>query len=163
MINNLRTYDINADITLGGSKCPAFYVLFVQSIIKDGKEARRLWVTALVPTRSKFIKAYFSADDAISRFIVNQSTGSFADTPTAEQLKILGDYVRNDLKDRTAMFPISIIFQIVIFIAMELYRYWRDKRKYEALENSYVDIISTYSDNEYLEAEAVDWGDCWGD
>lgn len=156
MIKNLRTYDINADITLGGTTCPAFYTLFVQSVVKDGKEARRLRVTAIVPSRSKFVDICFSADGGISYFIAHQPTGPLADTSLAVQ-KVLTDYVQNDLKEKTAMFPVTIIFQIVLFIAMELYRYWRDKRKYEALENTFNDIKATYNDNEYLEAEAVDW------
>lgn len=123
----------------------AIYDFEVQSVVKDGEEARRLHI------RVKDRDYYFTADNFIHRY--NQSGfKSHIDLPV-----IVLDYVETDLNDRTAEFPVSIIFQIVLFIVMELYRYWRDKKKYEETEDKYDDKISTYNDNEYLEVDQAGW------
>ena len=123
----------------------AVYDFEVQSVVKDGEEARRLYI------RVKDRDYYFTADDIIRRYSQNNPKSNFK-----LPVEVL-DYVETDLNDKTAGFPITIIVQVVLFILMELYRYWRDKKKYEEEEEKYEDNISTYNDNGYLEADGVRW------
>ena len=152
----LRSFKTNDAIKIDNGWYPAYYTVSLHSVEKGGREARRLHIDAIVPAKDGILYSNFTADAFIPYFITNKPKGPLADSFGAVQ-KVANEYVTEELKDKTAMFPISIIFQIVLFLVMELYRYWRDKRRYEELENTFRDTIITYNDNEYLEAEGIDW------
>ena len=140
----------------------ADYEFRIQSVVKGAKEARQLQITRKVQPKGimKCEDALFTftADGFIDYYKEHRLSGMFADS-SMSIWKLGNDYISNQLKDQELSFPITIIFQIVLFIVMELYRYWRDKKRYEELEDIFHDNITTYTDYEYCKAKEVDWND----
>ena len=156
-IQVLRSYTLKQDGNFG-RLVSGSYTFQVQSMVRDGKEARRLRIN--IKSNDVEEDYYFDADGFIDYYTENPPRG-FMKYSSLAIWKIGDDYVQeylgNYLCDRRLMFPITIIFQIILFIVMELYRYWRDRKKYEELENTFSDTIITYNDNEYMKAGEVEW------
>ena len=143
----------------------ATYKFTIESAVSGNKEARRLHIH--IKAAGLRFDCYFDADDFISCYNENPPTGFMKDTSLAIW-KMGNDYVQehlgNYLNDKKLTFPITVIFQIILFVVMELYRNWRNKKKYEELEKFFHDITNTsfvttttYNDNEYCRCGEVEW------